>query len=68
MITQASVAFELHDTDPSLGLGHLYRKAMSVGKDHIAAMINTLVLAYAGAALPTLAAVLPDAAVVPYAD
>jgi len=54
VITQASVAFELHDTDPSLGLGHLYRKAMSVGKDHIAAMINTLVLAYAGAALPTL--------------
>ena len=54
VITQASVAFELYDTDPSLGLGQLYRKAMSVGKDHIAAMINTLVLAYAGAALPTL--------------
>jgi len=54
VITQASVAFELHDTDPSLGLGTLYRRAMAVGKDHIAAMINTLVLAYAGAALPTL--------------
>jgi len=54
VITQASVAFELHDTDPTLGVGMIYRRAMSVGKDHIAAMINTLVLAYAGAALPTL--------------
>jgi len=54
VITQASVAFELFSTDTSLNLRQLYRKAMAVGKDHIAAMINTLVLAYAGAALPTL--------------
>lgn len=54
VITQASVAFELFGTDASLSLRELYSKAMAVGKDHIAAMINTLVLAYAGAALPTL--------------
>jgi len=32
----------------------LYRKAMAVGTDHIASMVNTLVLVYTGAALPLL--------------
>ena len=35
-------------------LSALYRKAMNVGHDHIASMINTLILVYAGAALPLL--------------
>jgi uncharacterized membrane protein len=32
----------------------LFRRAMRIGQDHVAATINTLVLAYAGAALPML--------------
>lgn len=54
VITQASVVFELHHLDPQLAFRDLYRRAMRVGQDHVAATVNTLVLAYAGAALPLL--------------
>lgn len=52
--TQASAVFELHHANPSLGFGGLYRSAMRIGQDHVAATVNTLVLAYAGASLPML--------------
>ncbi|NUM48259.1 MAG: YibE/F family protein [Anaerolineales bacterium] len=54
VITQASVVFEIHHTDPGLKFRWLFKRAMVVGQDHVAATVNTLVLAYAGAALPTL--------------
>lgn len=54
VITQASVVFEIHQTDPGLKFRWLFQRAMRVGQDHVAATVNTLVLAYAGAALPTL--------------
>ncbi len=54
VITQVSVVIELHQTDSKLGIRSLYQRAMRVGQDHISAMINTLFMAYAGAALPTL--------------
>ena len=52
--TQASAVFELHHANPSLGFGGLYSSAMRIGQDHVAATVNTLVLAYAGASLPML--------------
>jgi uncharacterized membrane protein len=52
--TQASAVFELHHANPSLGFRPLFRAAMRIGQDHVAATVNTLVLAYAGAALPML--------------
>jgi uncharacterized membrane protein len=52
--TQASAVFELHDANARLGFGGLYRSAMRIGQDHVAATVNTLVLAYAGASLPML--------------
>jgi len=52
--TQASAVFELHHANPSLDFRHLYRSAMRIGQDHVAATVNTLVLAYAGASLPML--------------
>lgn len=52
--TQASAVFELHRANPSLGFRSLFRAAMRIGQDHVAATVNTLVLAYAGAALPML--------------
>lgn len=52
--TQASAVFELHHANPSLGFSALFRSAMRIGQDHVAATVNTLVLAYAGAALPML--------------
>ena len=50
-IVQASVVRELAHTDPSLGMRELYRRGMNVGKDHVGSLVNTLVLAYAGAGL-----------------
>ncbi len=52
--TQSSAVFELHATDETLGFRALVSRAMRIGQDHVAATVNTLVLAYAGASLPTL--------------
>jgi uncharacterized membrane protein len=52
--TQSSAVFELHATDETLGFRALVARAMRIGQDHVAATVNTLVLAYAGASLPTL--------------
>lgn len=52
--TQASAVFELHHANASLGFQQLFRAAMRIGQDHVAATVNTLVLAYAGASLPML--------------
>jgi len=52
--TQASAVFELHQANESLGFRALFQSAMRIGQDHVAATVNTLVLAYAGAALPML--------------
>lgn len=53
-VTQASVVMALRRADPDAGGRHLFREALSVGHDHIAATVNTLVLAYVGASLPVL--------------
>ncbi|MBM3677801.1 MAG: YibE/F family protein [Actinobacteria bacterium] len=53
-VTQASTVMALRRSSPSLGGRRLFREALDVGHDHIAATVNTLVLAYAGAALPVL--------------
>ena len=53
-VTQSSAVWELHQANPAMGAGELYRSAIRIGRDHIASTVNTLVLAYAGAALPLL--------------
>jgi uncharacterized membrane protein len=53
-VTQSSTVMALRKADPSLGYSDLFRAAIQVGHDHIAATVNTLVLAYAGASLPVL--------------
>ncbi|MPZ23044.1 MAG: YibE/F family protein [Dehalococcoidia bacterium] len=53
-VLQASTIFELKRADPSLGFGELFVRASRVGRDHVAATVDTLVLAYAGASLPIL--------------
>ncbi len=52
IIAQISTVFELGEADKSLGPVDLFRRAMRVGNDHIASVVNTLILAYAGASLP----------------
>jgi uncharacterized membrane protein len=53
-VTQASTVIALRRANPLLGWRELMTHATSVGRDHIAATVNTLVLAYTGAALPVL--------------
>jgi len=51
-IGQSSALFELSSANPRLTWLALMRHGMTIGRDHIAAMVNTLLLAYVGAALP----------------
>ena len=52
-VTQASTVFELAGIEHS-SRRTVFRGAMRVGRDHIASTVYTLVLAYAGSALPLL--------------
>lgn len=51
-ITQASVVQELRGANRELTFIELYRRAIRVGRDHVGSLVNTLALAYVGAALP----------------
>ncbi len=51
-IGQASAVFELVNANRTLGWLELFRRSLNIGRDHIASMVNTLVLAYVGAAMP----------------
>ncbi len=53
-ITQATTVEELALADPLAARGTLVRRAMNVGRSHIAATVNTLVLAYVAASIPLL--------------
>ena len=53
-VSQASTVLALRAANPGLRFGELYRRAISVGRDHVSATVNTLVLAYVGSALPVL--------------
>ncbi|QTT74767.1 YibE/F family protein [Streptomyces mobaraensis NBRC 13819 = DSM 40847] len=53
-VTQTSAVWELKEADPSASWRKLYGAAMRIGRDHIASVVNTLVMAYAGASLPLL--------------
>lgn len=53
-VTQVSAVSELRAAQPEPTTGQLYRSAISIGRDHISSTVNTLFLAYGGAALPLL--------------
>ncbi|WP_317494961.1 YibE/F family protein [Haloechinothrix sp. LS1_15] len=53
-VTQSSAVWELRKANPALGWRSLYASGLRIGRDHVAASVNTLVMAYAGAALPVL--------------
>jgi uncharacterized membrane protein len=65
-VSQASTVMALRRANPRQRLADLYRGALSVGRDHVAATVNTLVLAYVGASLPILLIFGIDG--VPFAD
>lgn len=51
-VSQASIVRSLLKSNPRLSIKELYGNAMSVGRDHVASLVNTLILVYAGASLP----------------
>lgn len=51
-ITQASAVAELKKINGKLSRFEYYKRAMKIGQSHGGAMVNTLVLAYIGSALP----------------
>jgi uncharacterized membrane protein len=53
-VTQTAAVWEVARADPDATRPRLVGAGLRVGRDHVAATVNTLVLAYAGAALPVL--------------
>jgi uncharacterized membrane protein len=53
-VTQASAVWEVRQANPALGQGALFASGLRVGRDHIASTVNTLLLAYVGAAMPLI--------------
>ncbi|MGC7100245.1 YibE/F family protein [Amycolatopsis lurida] len=53
-VTQTSAVWELRRANPGLGWRELYAAGVRIGRDHVGSAVNTLVMAYAGAALPVL--------------
>ncbi|MDQ1301100.1 MAG: hypothetical protein QG637_1021, partial [Chloroflexota bacterium] len=51
-VGQASATFELIRANPQLRWAQLFGHSMVIGRDHIASLTNTLLLAYVGASLP----------------
>src|SRR5699024_6995009 len=53
-MSQSSTVFALRRASSEAGFKELFTNALAVGRDHVAATVNTLFLAYAGASLPLL--------------
>ncbi len=53
-VSQSSTVLALRAANPSQSFRELFLRAMDVGRDHVSATVNTLVLAYVGASLPLL--------------
>lgn len=59
-VTQAAIVTELARANPSYGVRRLYLAGSRVGRSHIASVVNTIVLAYAGSSLPLLIVVVAN--------
>jgi len=53
-IGQAAAVDEIYNANKRQSGIKLYKRGMSVGREHIAALVNTLALAYVGVALPAI--------------
>lgn len=51
-VSQAAIVEKLIKTSEKMDIKDIFIHAMDIGKDHIASLVNTLVLVYAGASLP----------------
>jgi uncharacterized membrane protein len=55
-VGQSSAVFELINANSKMSWADLFRSSLNIGTDHIAAMVNTLLLAYVGGAMPLMLA------------
>jgi uncharacterized membrane protein len=53
-VSQAATVDEVAKANPKWSPARLFKSGMRVGRDHLTSVVNTLVLAYAGASLPLL--------------
>lgn len=53
-VGQSSAVFQLVQANRNLDWRQLFRHSLAIGRDHAAASVNTLLLAYAGTSLPLL--------------
>jgi uncharacterized membrane protein len=53
-IAQSSLIYKLAEENPNLSFPEIFTKSMDLGRNHIASMINTLILVYAGSSLPLM--------------
>jgi uncharacterized membrane protein len=53
-VTQTAAVWEVAAANPTAPRRRVFAAGMRIGRDHVASTVNTLVLAYAGAALPLL--------------
>jgi uncharacterized membrane protein len=51
---QTAAIDEIKNANPNLDFQELYKRGLSVGKEHISSLINTLALAYIGSSFPLL--------------
>jgi len=61
-VTQASTVAELARADPHATARQLFAGGQRVGRAHVASVVNTIVLAYAGSSLPLIVLTLADTA------
>jgi uncharacterized membrane protein len=50
--TQTAAIWQIKRANPDLGRKELYQRGILVGREHIASLVNTLILVYVGASLP----------------
>lgn len=53
-ITQSVAVAEIYSAAPDISKSDLYHKVLRIGREHVVALVNTLVFAYVGASLPLL--------------
>lgn len=64
-VGQAFTVYEIWEANPRLRFRELYRKGLAVGREHIASLVNTLFLAYAGVAMPMTLVIVMSSSRVP---
>jgi uncharacterized membrane protein len=53
-VSQTAIVYQLNDLKKDLTSSELFKRSIKVGKDHIASMVNTLILVYTGTSMPLL--------------